>query len=216
MKKLIMLFVIIMLTGCTINYNITINEDDIKENVKIIVPMIETDEDTFGEQINNFTNGYNIKTSTENDNYIATLNKTYDFTNYNNSTFMNKCYDEVTINNTNSDITIKTSEAFHCIEMEDDFEAQQVTINIKTKLKVKDNNADKVNGNTYTWIINEKNYTNKQIYMQINKEQINVSDTIKQNTSNSLELIAAILIFLVPVIILALVIWFKSKGKNEI
>ena len=100
--------------------------------------------------------------------------------------------------------------------MEDDFETQKVTVNIKTKLKVKDNNADEINGGTYTWIIDENNYADKQIYMQINKSLINVSDTVKKNTLSSLELITVILIFVIPIIILAVVIWFKAKGKNEI
>lgn len=216
MKKIIMLLVVIMLTGCTVNYNVTIDKDNITENVKISVPMNEVDENTFSEQVSGFNSSYNIKTNVEDDNYIANLNRNFDFTNYNNSTFMNKCYDEVNITNTDSDITIKTSNTFHCIKMEDDFETQKVTVNIKTKLKVKDNNADEINGNTYTWIIDENNYADKQIYMQINKSLINVSDTVKKNTLSSLELIAVILIFVIPIIILAVVIWFKAKGKNEI
>lgn len=59
MKKIIMLFVVIMLTGCTVNYNVTIDKDNITENVKISVPMNEVEENTFSEQVSGFNSSYN-------------------------------------------------------------------------------------------------------------------------------------------------------------
>ena len=42
-----------------------------------------------------------------------------------------------------------------------------LTINIKTKLKVLNSDADKVKGDTYTWYINQENKDNKPINIKI-------------------------------------------------
>ena len=205
-----------MLSGCSVNYTLTINENEMTENVNVNLPMSESSEEIFYNQVDGFNDSYDIKTSTEGYNYIANFNRTLDYNDYTNSTFISMCYEDVNITNDDSGITIQTSDKFNCIIMDDGFKADKVSINIKTNQKVKDNNADKVNGDTYTWIINESNYTNKNIYLHINNSLIEVSDSVKNQTKGSIELISVILIFLVPIIILLIITLFKAKGKNKI
>ena len=53
-----------------------------------------------------------------------------------------------------------------------------VKVNITTELEVLENNADEVNGNTYTWNINNNNYLNKEVNIQLkrsNNSQDNVN-----------------------------------------
>ena len=38
-----------------------------------------------------------------------------------------------------------------------------ITVNIETKYKVLNNNADSISGNKYTWVINRSNYKDKTI-----------------------------------------------------
>lgn len=216
MKKIILLFAILMLTGCSVNYTLTVREEDMTEKININIPMSETSAEIFYGQVDAFNSSYKIKTSTEGYNYIANLNRTFDYTDYVNSTFLSKCYDEVNITKKDSNITIKTSKYFHCIFMEDGLKTEKATVNIKTSLKVKESNADKVNDNVYTWFIDESNYTNKQIYLYISNSLIEVSDSTKNKVTNSLELISVMLIFIIPITILLLIIKVKTKGKNKI
>ena len=75
-------------------------------------------------------------------------------------------------------------------------------------LDVLDNNADEINGNNYVWEINEENYYDKPIYIQIDKRSFNVEDLI------------LIISIIVGILLLALVIFiimrFRYKNINKL
>ena len=83
-----------------------------------------------------------------------------------------------------------------------------LTINIKTDLEVVENNADKVDGNTYTWVINENNYQNHPIQMRIKKGT--------DKGFNFWIIIIVIIVLLLIIAIFAYNTYLKNKKRNKI
>ena len=68
------------------------------------------------------------------------------------------------------ELLISTSKKFLCFNNYNNLD--DVTVNITTKKEVYSNNADSVNGNTYTWYINKDTKDDASIQMVINSEVI--------------------------------------------
>lgn len=185
MKKYILLFVfIIILTGCSSEYNIEFSNNKIKENVKvdvldsdipknydekiysssdIVTPFINDDQYPF------FGNNEIIYNKSVNKSGKVThIELDYEYTHeeYLNSTAYKSCfeYSNFVTNKKNYDLNFYG--AFYCLY------GNELVINIKTNNEVISNNADKVNGNVYTWIINKDNVNNTNIQMKISKHTI--------------------------------------------
>ena len=115
--------------------------------------------------------------------------------------------------------------------MDDGFYMDSVTITIKTDLTVLNSNADNVNDNTYTWIINENNYQNKPIILSIekpetNNNQENVISAENNTNDNHLAdsvvndspygLYVVLIVVIVLIIITVLFIKHKTNKANKI
>lgn len=223
MKKLLLLLIVIFcLTGCDVNYNLVISEDsfdetitlsflksqnsyeDVSANLGVITPATLSSSET----------RYYDSDITEDSNYYNLIYKfNHDSTSISNAYFIRNCYPDLEIVNTNDKIEISTGNQFMCYYGDDGLKADSVNINITTKMNVLNNNADNVSGNTYTWTINETNYNNKPIEMQIQKP-LDVQSVIEEN-DNSFTLIFVIVIMLLVILIVYLVIKFKTKKNNS-
>ena len=64
------------------------------------------------------------------------------------------------------------SGSFYCLH------GDSVTINIKTNNEVISHNADKVSGNTYTWVINKDNAQDTNISINISKKSMYIKPII--------------------------------------
>lgn len=91
----------------------------------------------------------------------------------------------------------------------------RVKVNIKTDYKVLDNNADSVDGNTYTWNVNRTNYNDKTVFISIDKpvyEKIKNNIEKKSNkVSNSLLIGFILLLFIVIIFVCMMLIKRKRK-----
>ncbi len=218
MRKLILLFVsVFVLTGCSVQYDLEIDKDTISEDMKVSILNTETDRNTFLNQVNipmkvysDKNEYYDVKNDDNDGNFNVVYSYKHDFSNYENSTFLNKCYQSHVIKNSNDYISISTDEKFNCIILEDDLFASPVTINITTKLKVISNNADKVSGDTYTWIIDESNYLNKPINIEM-KIPSDKTALVSQ-TKNTFIMILA---FAIPILLIVLLVYIKNKRRNK-
>ena len=76
------------------------------------------------------------------------------------------------------------------------------------------NNADIVNGNTYTWTINENNYQNKPIEMLLEKS-LEIEDIIPRSEASNLSFIVVAVIIFVALIVIVFV-RHKAKKNNNI
>lgn len=184
-KKGILLFIIFtILTGCSSEYNIEFSNNKIKENIKvdildsdmpkkfdeniysssdIITPFINNDQYPF------FGNEEIIYNKIVNKNGNTThieLNYDYSHQDFLNSTVYRSCFEnsEFTTNKKYYDLNFYGT--FYCLY------GEELVINIKTDNEVISNNADKVNGNVYTWIINKDNIDKVNIQMRISKHTV--------------------------------------------
>ena len=85
----------------------------------------------------------------------------------------------------------------------------EVKINVKTNHKVISHNADIVSGNTYQWIINKNNYTNKSIQIILSEKTV-----IDYKTLIIIATIVGSLV--VAILIVVIVINEKNRKANEI
>ena len=200
MKKRIILLIMILLltTGCTSEYNLTIDNNVYQEKVNIngITSdelsnlnrdwQIPIDKDEY----NNISGDPSSEIKITGDTYsynVSGNNLTfnYDFTRstLNNSTAISICYDKATITNYEDSIVISTSSKVTCFNKYRYLTS--IKVNITTDKSVTSHNADSVNGNTYIWSINKGNSTDKSINMIINnQEDDSQSQTTPGNNTN--------------------------------
>lgn len=188
MKKIIVLLaLVLLLTGCSANVNIEITSSGIEEEIIInaysdssttkeqiyssfrkympvfdSVPLSDTEPDTK-------KNGIEYYTRTQSDlgsGYQFVYKYDYKFDDYKNSRSIKQSFDSRTIQRNAVDKNIMISTDSGGLNLFDQYSnLESVTINIKTPYKVLENNANYVNGDTYTWVLRKD--TKKGIYMLI-------------------------------------------------
>ena len=240
-KLILVLLLSLIISGCTINYNITITEDNFEEEA-IINDFVTTTR-----TITDIANTYNeyypriVSEATELDNLICEQledcytknlllqNNTgymYSLSNKNPLEKLNNTPTWLFANNTKSflndddNIIISTSKGLKYFDLAPNLTS--VIITIKTDLTVTNSNADLVNNNEYTWLFSRDNYLNKNIFISIaknNKEEEESPDNEEipdsQNNEENNSIINIILIvagFLVYIILMILIL--KKKNKN--
>ncbi|MBQ9011295.1 MAG: hypothetical protein IJ093_01445 [Bacilli bacterium] len=226
-KKLLFLLVCFCLCGCSAEYNLTINANEFEENVFVYIPYEEI---PIGVDFSNSNNKISVLNSKDDYNYNVSENENGYVEQYSykhvadaikNSYFISNCYGNSSITQTENNIIIKTADRFNCIVGDDGFYVEQVKVNITTDLKVLSNNADEINGNTYTWIFDESNYQNKPINMTIQKKNV-VQRTMNNFLTTFVDAIKNnYLVFILAVIIvLGTIIYVyiskKQKENNDI
>ena len=97
------------------------------------------------------------------------INYYFDFNtqNFYDSFAINKCYDMFSVLNEHEYIVISTNRENKCIADGVD----EIKIHLKTNHKVKENNADEIDGYHYYWNINKSNYNDKNIYIMLYRDK---------------------------------------------
>ena len=183
-RKYIIFILIIILTGCSSEYNIEFSNKKIKENIKVdilnsdILPKYDvkiygsTDKATSfikNDQYPFFGNEdivYNKKVDKSGNVTHVELNYEYTHDEYLNSTAYKGCFENSELVTNKKNYNLNFYGSFYCLY------GDELVINIKSNNEVISNNADKVNGNVYTWIINKDNVDNVNIQMKISKHTI--------------------------------------------
>lgn len=189
---IICLFVLLFCSGCSVTYNLNIDSKINFEELVSIDAITSTDIDSISEY-NQFmpidyyaddSSVFNTKkddveyydiTKSE-DNSKIEFSYTFDIDKFKNSMMARSCYEYVTVmnsynkDNLRDELLISTSKKFLCFNNYNNLD--DVTVNITTKKEVYSNNADSVNGNTYTWYINKDTKDDASIQMVINSEVI--------------------------------------------
>ena len=183
MKKILLLTILCLtLTGCTVNYNLEIDDNEFKEtitgnvlNSEMINEEEATDVNLFNSLINNEQQALN---SYPEEKYQKELNKLNESTNFtytytynehtiNDSSLLNECFDNFSVKSEENQYKIMTYGDFYCKYTD------EIKVNITTEYQVTIHNADKVKDNTYTWIINDENVDDFEIILNMNKEKTN-------------------------------------------
>lgn len=223
MKRILLLFLVFLLTGCSAEYNLEINEDNIVENVTVDFKKAETDRSALEPYLTNnhyvypgsdLDAIYKVSLNEDNSNYFLSYDYVHDYSHFTQSMFLSKCYENVFLSSDDKQINLATSDTFRCINMlEDNFQVDNVKISIKTNMKVIDNNADSVSGKVYNWFIDISNYYEKPIKLTIQKA-VKAENVIKENDS-FLTLIFVIVFILLVIFIFFILVKFKTKKNNN-
>lgn len=234
MKKRILLIIMILLitTGCTCEYNLTIDGNNYKEEIILTGETsdeissfnqeweIPIDKDEY-EKISGFDNETEINTKIYK--YKLSSNKltfNYDFTrsNYSNSTAVSNCYNKLTVSNYSNTTILSSSPKADCFDKHPPLTNVKVTI--KVDREVISNNADNVSGNTYTWNITKENASSKSINLVLdnNTEEAASSSSTNEKPIDNKKNDYTLYIFLILIILIVFLgyKWFmKFKDKNN-
>jgi len=238
MKKRILIIPLILLltTGCTCQYNLTIDDDIYKEEIILIGEN--------SQEISQFQNQWQIPVDKEEYEIIAgsdteyipegeiykynlssnkiTFNHNFSKSQFNNSTAVANCYGKLTITNHNDTIIISTSNKNNCFDKYPTL--TNIKVNIKVDKPVISNNADSVNGNTYIWDINKDNINDSSINLVLedntskqegSQTQQIPTDSKQTNNKGKYDLYIFLIILLAIAFIgYKFIMKFKEKNNN--
>lgn len=235
-KKIIFLSVIILfVTGCTTEYNLTIDDNVYKESITIVgsdsqeisnldkewkIPVDKREYDIIsGFESVDAANISKMYLYTVSDNKLIFKNNfTIEELGY--STAISTCYNKATIINYGDYTIISTSDKVICFDTHPPLTNLKISITVDNP--VLKHNADMVDGRTYIWNINKNNKNDKSINMIIDNSKENLSpnnssDTQKNDISSLKKKDYTLYIFLLVIVIIILVIYFvfNTIKKNN-
>lgn len=211
MKKILFLITIcLFLTGCTVNYNLDITDNNFKETItgNVTKEEIKKEENStdighylyfLNSEQNVFYNNNDILYNKVTNNTDNGIDFEYEYTfnedNFSNSRILNECFDNY---------NFKTEDNKYHIFLYGDFKCaytEKTNIKITTDYKVTAHNAKKENKNTYTWTINENETEDLNLFITIDKSQKASNDFIHWNTLKTISLILLIILSTIAIVI---------------
>lgn len=235
MKKIFIFFVILLLTGCNVQYDLTItNKEEVREKFYVFIDNNTIDNSNMSkdEYLDYYSNLYlqnsgyeNYKVDTKKGKDISSFIVTRNYENLNDYitsvSFKNMFYN-ATIERIGNYTSFETSknqflESIKNNEIvSEDMKKNTYTINIKFYNQVVNHNADEVDekNNIYTWIVN-KDTTKNTLYFKIGPK-VRYDVMILDYIQNNLLLLSIIGIIILFILITSLYIYIKIKKNNEI
>lgn len=210
-KKVLFILFICLLTGCSANYTLNINNESFKETININVDKKQITNTHDAENIlyleqneipvfKNDQLTYYRKTINKNGSKInANLYFEYKGKEFENSRVIQECFSNNIFLETENSYYIKLYGDFNCNFVEN----YNLSLNIVTNNKVLKNNADNIYKNKYTWNINVGNDSEKVIEFQVSKKV----DDLKENGS----FLSMGIILIISFLILSIITWVIFK-----
>lgn len=213
-KKIFLLLLIIILTGCSGNYNLTINKDmSIDEELYL---TIDNKEGLYQKTVNIFhennipRDNYNV--SIKSDEIEITYKEKFSSIEQYllESKVYHQMFDNIEYNKSGSYIDLYVNEI---INLKNDYTVENgsnlldfevIQLNINNPFEVNFSNADIVNENTYTWTIT-KNDINKKLQMQF-KPQLDIFPYREV-------IVTIVIVICLSIIIIGIVRNFKKSNK---
>lgn len=224
MKKIwITLLLLLFITGCQFRYDIDINDGEITEKRTMLIDNSSVKNNDIKGSIENIISKYSInmdmmiapETKVIKEKQLSgyqTITK-YKLGDYKNSDILNMCYKSYNVIIDNSKIYLSTGREFTCYNSL--VELENVEINITTNHKVLDHNADKVDGNKYSWFVTKSNASNKPINIELSETEMINSDDNKGLKDKFKIVFISIVAFFVIIVIIMLVIKRKRSQKIQ-
>ncbi len=228
-KKILLLFIIILLSGCSVEYDLTINEDSsVNEKVvaKEVTNRMNSNTGVSGEQAINYLyemfdrEGLNTKLSstTQGSTTIATVTGNHStFDDYINN-FTSDVFEEAKVERDGNLTTlIFDQSAYISSTSTRGLIYDDITINIKLPYKVIDHNADSYKNNIYTWEI-KKDEDLRQIKIKYDESDLRSSKefkfgNIEFNVKYSFMVVGIIILIAAAI---AAFVYYKNKRNNKI
>lgn len=194
MKKVILaLLCVIVLSGCSAEYNITFDKNmHVEEELfgyesdeffssytnssynRVVSFIIEPNLDYFN------NNNYNIDIGSFDGNKGAKINRSFnDFNEYKEiSKIYLEAVDDISYTEDNGIVTIKAKIHINTNEQnQEKYYVSNLKLNIKLPFEVKKSNADSVSDGIYTWNFDKEN-NNREIEISFDKNKVNVDYTL--------------------------------------
>ena len=201
----IFLIILILLCGCDGSYKLIIDDNNLKENISISVSDLSDSNNIVNKDYNPFHNNLDIiykkDIVNKNNNIYLNLKYNYQPEEFINSVAYSDCFYNRTYENTDEYYYIKMNKLVEC------YYGFDYDIIIETKNKVSYNNADKVNGNSYIWHVNEKNKDNILVEIKVLKGKYKSSENY---------FIIVCLLFILILLTLIYLIYRKKKMLRDI
>lgn len=233
MKKIYLLLLLIFLTcGCTVNYDLNITDEGFSENILIKSETFDESENLkndpwpykahytdldAGEEPEKLEGvDYYLDETTLNENNFYQKKLSYNFNkkDFNDDFMIKNCYEKFYYDESNKEIALSTSQKVLCME---NYNIDNININIKVPYNVTAHNADSIKGNTYTWTINKDNYQNRSIILSYEKNDIteNKPDNEKEEEKTPLKSRVGLVSVVISIFIIFIVGVFVYKIKNN-
>lgn len=163
-KLLLIVFVMIFITGCEVNYNLEFTDNTLEENIDIILSESEStqdnkeklqyslEEEAYAISKQRNQDKYITDISINHGKYIGNLNYSYTVDNFADANLINQCYDSFSFVKVEDGYSLTTSDIFKCLVFSY-LPVDKYNITITTNHLVSSHNADNVDGNKYIWII---------------------------------------------------------------
>ena len=221
MIKILLLIFVLLFTGCTSNFNIEIKDESIIQNVSISMNNNELTKNSVAKTLEDIV--MNVYNDTEFLGYFSIVgsNKsnplkavnTYNLNSYDFDYALYYCYDNQNISYSNNNLKIETSNYFNCFDKYNMLD--EVNINVTTGYKVLETNADKIDGNTYTWNITKSNKKGIKLVLDTTVDEIEEKEIKKEQINkNLIFIIIGILVLLGFSTIIY--VYIKSNKNNKI
>jgi len=229
-KLLLLITFIFIFTGCTATYEVEIYNDEVRENFSFIetnTSLLDNNYDGAMHDYQSYTYGGLIDFELKNDTpvYIdidsvvykkkklsadgigINYKASYPLKTYNKSFIGNSSFKYFNFISNNDTYILSTSAGTTVFENYKYLDS--VTIHLKTNHKVKDSNADIINGYNYYWEINKNNYKNKSIYLEFYK------DKYVFNYENKITIIFIVSIVVAFLIFIVIIFLRRRTNKNN-
>lgn len=222
LKFMLILFCVFVLTGCDATYNLTIDENSMVESVDFMIENTNDNKSILKEYMSSEYMAYYDMDNRETYNYTKKelsdennigLNLSYSYVNdeLQKSSLLNRCYYKKSVIKDDGYIIITTDGNNACFYQDGVKQLDKLTVNIRTKLNVTENNADKVKDGVYTWVIDESNFQNHPINIKIELPEE------KEKRSNVLIVVIIAILFVIVIGgLFALYVFRKNKRNNKL
>jgi len=206
-KIIILLGLVVILSGCSAKVNINIDKNKINESVSITAladddttkgmiyegfreyyPVYAQDTiiDTMPDEKVSGTKYYERTVTDLGTGYIFTYTYEFDFSKYQLARTVKNAYKSVDIVNDKEENTILvTTDNGGMLYFDNYPDLDSVTVNIESKYKMLENNADEVNDGVYTWNLTKSNQ--KNIYLLLDTSEENETNTDNEEDSGAQE-----------------------------
>lgn len=221
MKKIVFIFLcLFILSGCTSKYELKIDGDQFDETITTYIYPGDREydmsqfEDTldYGDRIEAFINRdsypffenydfiYDKKVEKIEDYEKVQLKYKYTAEEFKKSNAINLCFHNFDFKEEKDRYIVNLGGYFYCL-----YNNTSLDVIIQTKNEVFENNANEVDDNKYIWHINQDNYKDVNIYINISNK--------KSNDQLYMILFGATLSLIIIIII---VVFFINKRRKEI
>lgn len=232
-KKILILLIIIVLTGCSANASVTVDEKGkVKEEVDVLIPseLISNKKDRIESYVNTAISSF--KPVLERRGYSTSIinipsgksgahvyNSFDNICKYaENTIFSQYLYNNIKCTEEDEYYELKstTDHIKYCSDCNDWPAIENVNLKITLPVKAEESDADEISGNTYIWKYDEDTLDSKTFYLKINKEKLKESEKKLKNKTNFKNITVKITL-IVAIIFSFLIIFSKlyKKYKNN-